>query len=354
MRKNTPAYRKWKKHQDEKRLRHRTKRKRRKKAERTSRINYERTVKASRAYDAKTKTIRFRAPAVFSIVENPVETVRFFNHILSAMKHKSSSVEELFIDIEEVTDLRTDALMYLLAIMNNHGAAYGNVSFSGNEPKDAEIKRKFKESGFYKYVNAKGNAKLVTGSDKIQIICGDRCDTNTARKISDFVCEKAGIPTRRCSFLYSTMIELMSNTHKHAYREKNVLMPIWYCFVEYSRQNTISFTFMDTGCGIPATVKKNFIEKCDLLGLKDENSYVISALEGEFRTATEQKHRGKGLPKIREYCTEKSILNLHIVSSRADVGVYSKGYNGRDLKEALQGTLYSWNIDLESLKGLKK
>lgn len=144
----------------------------------------------------------------------------------------------------------------------------------------------------------------------------------------------------------------MSNTHKHAYPEESeVLHTRWYCFAEYDKEETVSFSFMDTGAGIPATVKKNFTEKIDILGIKGEHKYVVSALDGEFRTATHEGHRGKGLPKIREFCTNKKIENLHILTNRADIVVFPNGYNSKDLHTPLCGTLYSWQINLQTLIG---
>ena len=87
------------------------------------------------------------------------------------------------------------------------------------------------------------------------------------------------------------------------------------------------------------------------MGIIEENKYVISALNGEFRTATRQGFRGKGLPKIREYSTNERIMDLHIVSNKAYVEVFQTAYQGNDLEEAIQGTLYYWSIDLNRLRG---
>ena len=352
MKKNTPEYREWKKRQNEKNLRRRTKRKKKRMSQHAQQIKFDRDLKASPEYNAVTQAFTFKAPSVFSLIENPVETISFFNRIISFMTKKRMAAKELFIDIKEVTRLRTDALMYLLAIMNSHDRKYDKSAwFSGNEPTDKEVRRKFKESGFYNYVQTRGNAQLNKSTDKIQIVSGRRCETEIAKRVSDFVCRIADVPTRKCSFLYNIMIELMSNTHKHAYKENSVLMPIWYCFAEYDGNEKISFTFMDTGSGIPSTVRKNFAEKVGFGGFKEENMYVISALKGEFRTATKQDYRGKGLPKIREYRANESIKDLHIVSNRADVEVRREDYHGSDLEEAMRGTLYYWSIDINRLKG---
>ena len=41
---------------------------------------------------------------------------------------------------------------------------------------------------------------------------------------------------------------------------------------------------------------------------------IKSALEGEFRTSTGQRHRGKGLPSIYDNVRQKYFSNLRIIS----------------------------------------
>ena len=351
MRINTYRYREWKKHQNEKNLRRRTRRKKRIKSKHISRIKSDRVLQARPEYNSALKAFVFKAPAVFSIVENPAETISFFNRIIYIMT-KKKTIRRLFIDIKDVTSLRIEALMYLLAIMNNHNKKYDDLAyFSGNEPTDITVRKKFEESGFYNYVHPKRNVRLNKSTDNLQIVSGRNCDTETAKSVANFVSTIANVSHRKCSFIYNTMIELMSNTHKHAYIDNGILVPIWYCFVEYDGDSKVYFTFMDTGRGIPTTVQKNFAERLDVLGIIEENKYVISALNGEFRTATRQGFRGKGLPKIREYSTNERIMDLHIVSNKAYVEVFQTAYQGNDLEEAIQGTLYYWSIDLNRLRG---
>ena len=115
----------------------------------------------------------------------------------------------------------------------------------------------------------------------------------------------------------------------------------WYCFCKYDRtEQRVAFTFMDVGAGIPTTVRKNFIEKLDILKLKGEHQYVISALEGKFRTNTELKYRGKGLPRIHETCKSKKIVNMQIITNKADVKDDGIKIKGKELSTSLCGTLY--------------
>lgn len=353
MRINSPEYRQWKKRQNKKNLLNRTKRKKAKRHRRTIQNRYNYEIKKAADYNSSTKKYEFHAPLNFSIVNNSEETSAFFNKIISFITDKRNFGKSIFIDVSQISQLTIDALMYLLAIVNNLCENFKDrYSFSGNAPADTRVRKLFSESGFYHFVRRQGGDPLTKNNDTLQIVSGENCDTNLAKRLSDFVCEKAGVGKRCCSFLYNMIIELMSNTHKHAYPEgKQILYSRWYCFAEYDKQNTISFSFMDTGAGIPSTVKKKFAERIDILGIKGEHRYVVSALDGEFRTATRKGYRGKGLPKIREFCSAQKIKNLHILANRADVVVCKQGYSSKDIAVPLCGTLYYWQIDLATLKG---
>lgn len=352
MRINTPEYRQWKKQQNDKNLLLRSKKRRVIRAIRTAQIEHNLKVKKTSAYNVQSRKHEFHAPLNFSFVSNPEETVDFFNKIIQFISNKKNYGKRIFIDISQISHLTNDALMYLLAIVNNLDNNFKNkCSFSGNVPDNGEVRKLFAESGFYQFVRHQGNTHLIRNNDTVQIMSGENCDTKLAKRLCDFVCEKAHISKRRCSFLYNIIIELMSNTHRHAYPDgQNILHTRWYCFAEFDGNQTVSISFMDTGAGIPSTVRKNFFEQIDILNIKGEYSYVVSALEGEFRTSTRKNYRGKGLPKIREFCLARKIKDMHILANRADVVIQGDKYISKDIPISFCGTLYYWDIDLLTIK----
>lgn len=352
MRINSPEYRVWLRHRNEKNLRRRTKKRKAQQKAVSKIVAYNRNIKNTAEYNSKSNSFVFEAPLVFSFIENPTETIAFFDRVISFITDKRNFKRNLFFDISRITTLTTDALMYLLAIVNNLESNFQNkYRFSGNEPRDAAVKKLFTESGFYQFVRRRSSQPLTLENDNIQIISGENCDTTLAKKVSDYVCSKAGVGKRACSFLYNMMIELMSNSHKHAYNNpRNILHQRWYCFVEYDKDDLLTFTFMDTGEGIPATVRRNFVERLDVLGLKSETSYVISALKGEFRTATKKDFRGKGLPKIYEFCQDEKISKLHIVTNKADILVNQSNFTPKEIGTPLRGTLYTWQISIKQIR----
>lgn len=345
---NTSEYRIWLRRRNEKNLIRRTKKRQSMRAERARIIKHNTRIKAAPNYNVLEKRTEFEAPRSFSFVDNPDKTIDFFRTIISFITNNLNSGKQIYIDISKIQNLSIDALMYLLAILNNmNGKIKNKFSVSGNAPKDPAIRKLFNESGFYSFVHYSGAEPIVQNADTVQIVSGCGSDNSLAKHICDFVMMKSGLSRAQCRFIYVMMVEMMANVFKHAYNCNDVLYPRWYCFVKYLKEDgVIAFTFMDTGEGIPSTVRRNFAEKLDFLKLKSEYRYVESALDGDFRTATHEEHRGKGLPKIRKFCTNEKIQNMRIITSKADVAVLSKGYQSKDLEKPLIGTLFSWKINL--------
>lgn len=342
---NTSEYRQWKARQNRKNLDRRTKRKCVKRTKRNS--SYQK-----RAPIPEIDTTVFSAPEIFSFINNAEGTTSFFEKLTKFITTKDTYEQRLFIDLSQIEVLTIDALMYLLAIINNIKRNNdNNYSFVGNLPKNPAIKELISKSGFYEFVRYYGDDPIVHDADNIQIVSNDMVVTNLAKLISDFSSVKGGLSRRTCQFLYNMMIELMSNAHNHAYNEEDsILYPRWYCFAEHNGvENTIAFTFMDTGEGIPSTVNKRFYEQIDLLNLWGDDKYVISALKGELRTETKKCYRGKGLPKIFEPCKKGQIKNMRIISNKADVTVSGEYISSRELPVSLKGTLFYWRIDLSEL-----
>ena len=305
-------------------------------------------------YDKKNNRCVFRAPLRFGFTINPEETNSFFSDLLKFIVDWRNHGKKIHIDISKISELTIDALMYLLAIINNLNSNIKyKYRFSGNVPENDDVRMVFENSGFYDYVYFPGKKNTKRNSDSVRIVSGKVCENTTAKHIADFLIEKACINMNQARFIYVMMIELMSNTFKHAYntQKNSTILPRWYCNANYDSNDTICFTFMDTGEGIPSTVRKNFTERIDILKFKTEDKYVVSALNGDFRTSTKQFNRGKGLPKIREICSKGIIQNLKIFTNKAAVLVNKDDIESYVVKTPLQGTLYYWEVSISKLKG---
>lgn len=258
------------------------------------------------------KNIYFtKAPQVFSFIENTEETNLFFWDIIEEM-NKRIYKQLFYIDSLAVKKVTTDALVYILALLYNiklnHILKY---SFKGNLPKDKNAEKVYIESGFMNYVKSK-RAVMPQTDDKIQIITGNETDSKTAARICDFVNRRFNKTTTFTKELYSTLIELMSNTVSHAYNTNGLMLPYWYLYA-IDKGESIQFTFIDIGEGIPNTVKKKFLEKFSVV---KDSDLIYSAFLGESRTETRLPNRGHGLPDLYDKVMKGSLQNFYVLSGK--------------------------------------
>ena len=283
--------------------------------------------------------IPFKVPKKFSLVDNADETINFFNTILDYIKNKYNKGNQLFFNMSDVEEVSNDALMYLIAIIKNAKIKFDS---SGNLPQNKECKSLVLESGFLDYMNTLQNIELTTTTNKLKIRMGNTIDINVAKSICDFFIENCGISKNNCKFMYDIIIELMTNTIQHAYTN-SMLIGYWYVFLEI-KDNIVRVVFLDTGSGIPETLRKKWFEKIKILNLKNDTELIQSALNGEFRSRTLQKYRGKGLPKIYQYYKSNKIDKLKLISR---YGIVNE--NNKILQSKLQGTLFIWDVNISRL-----
>ena len=289
----------------------------------------------------------FTPPKQFSILNNPTETIIFFNDILEVIKKiprrkNSKNIYLLKINMTEVQSITGDALMYLLTVMKNTKMQQDRkIIWKGNFPKDEKFNQFLRASGFLKYMKT-AEQNLIHSDENFEIQCGKLMQGDVAKHICEFTNSKLDKDRLFSKFLYRMLTELMTNTKDHAYNRKSTFDYCWYIFVENDKDK-IKYTFMDNGIGIPTTVFKKFREKIiETLHLDKEYKYIESALKGDFRTETRVEHRGTGLPDIFGISEKGKISNLTIISNKA---YYSRKQKSYDLETHLEGTILYWEIN---------
>lgn len=292
----------------------------------------------------KISTHRLKAPQTLSLCRDSNDTVKFFDQVIGTIR-ECKVRDAIFFDLFDVTTITPDAIMYLIAIIKNMRRikAY-HIECSGNLPKEQSARDIIEKTGFYSYMKM-SHLRRIDGDERyMQISTGVTADGELAGSFCDFVQAKCGKTICETKKLYPMIIELMTNTHQHAYRNENSIMaPNWYISA-YLTDDGVHFVFLDTGAGIPATVHKKLSER--VLGpiIRNDSDYLRSALLGEFRTETRQEHRGKGLPGIYEDSCKHEIGNLSIVSNKGKCTINGENITAVRLSHGLEGTLFSWDI----------
>jgi len=307
---------------------------------------YYQSDKAKRRLHRKLCQDRFtvlKAPKEFSIYSNPEETLSFFYNI----ETRIAFGDPVYFDMVNIEVLSIDTIIYFLATLKKIKSSKVIYGIKGSSPSNETCRELLEASGFYKYVNSgKTEKDLAHTSDIIQIENGEIVDNLIAKKVCDFTISKLNLRRTDISKLYDIIIELMSNTRQHAYSRKHVDVPDWYIFTRFvAEKKAVRFIFLDTGEGIPSTIRRKKIEAVKELMRFGSNhtKYIKSTLEGDFRTRTGQFYRGNGLPRIYSYYNEEYIKDLTIISN---FGYFSKENNG-DMEKELKGTLFYWELSKE-------
>lgn len=285
------------------------------------------------------------APAHLSLLEYSNETVQFFEVALNTIKFCKAG-QHIYFNLKNVEYITPDAVMYLIAVVNNVRRAKAmRIHCEGNMPDNEQARALIEKSGFYSYVKALSLSKSLPANNQTQILCGNMVNCKLAGEICDFVISNMTVSRMKTKRLYSMLIELMTNTTQHAYRETHGVMDErWYLYAE-SRDDSVSFVFLDTGAGIPSTIRTNFAERITqfFLSNKGDAKLIASALNGAFRTETGEKHRGKGLPDIFESAKHGTISDLCIIAGRGECIVSAENeIIEKTMNSWFEGTLFSW------------
>jgi len=339
MRKNNPKYNGWKKRRSKLIWEREYKRKEKNKNSftpptRNNNVNYE-------GPDIEF----FNLPNRFSIYDNFEEVTRNFNQIKKTINSPSFNKKHIHFNMSSSELVRVDALMYLLTFIKNIRHMNEKIKMvGGNFPLNLECKEVVRESGFLNYLNSM--TKSTYSEENIQIMAGKDVDTDIFRKILHFTHKKLNCSRLDTKDLYTLFGEIIGNANEHAY--DNDSFNGWNKYLIFANyiENKVRFVILDTGEGIIKTMKKKFHEKL----FPDDRALLKSALKGEFRTATELKYRGNGLPTIRGMCAKGIVKNFSLITNSV---VYRTSYANGKLSEKyesymgmLEGTLYYFDFSL--------
>lgn len=287
-------------------------------------------------------------PRNFSLINNPEETMSFFMDFKNEIDRNQYGTQ-FIVDSSEVESVTVDALIYLIAILqNDKHNNYLNLSFAGNYPENEDAKRIYTECGFTDYVHSNMKA-LPESNDRVRIISGVNNSPESARELCDFVIASLGKSRKDILPIQKVLVELMSNVYHHAYEKNSFMAKRWYMYAEHSG-DYVRCIFVDTGFGIARTARKNFGEKFrTFFGMKVDDSKIIeSVFNGDFRTATNLKYRGNGLSTVRDNVRNSIFEGFEVFSGRGRC-IISKDDDQNEIvshchENILYGTLYQFIV----------
>lgn len=274
-------------------------------------------------------------PSCFDFISNAENLLVFFNDL-----RKNLEKNPVRLDMSKVTEINSSALLYLISLVQDMKMKKKTFVIHGNLPNDKKCCEVMEQSGFFKYAKRTDHARMEDKGNTLQISSSGKMDPHKVSQCCEFVRNKLEVDRLGTKWLYSVICEIILNATHHALSHWKEEFDSWYMFAKY-QDNYVELVILDTGLGIPNTVKKNFLEKIRLWPDSDDASLIQSALNGDFRTQTKQGYRGKGLPEIFNYYANGVIKNIVIISKHG----YINGREKKNLTGKFNGTLFALRIE---------
>lgn len=306
----------------------------------------------NRLYSVDNKPVVIQTPPKnFSLLNNPEETMGFFVDFKREIDRNQRNTA-FFVDSKNVESVTVDALIYLIAILQNDKLNNNlKYSYSGNFPENEEAKRIYTECGFTDYVDSKMKT-LPSSNEKMRIICGNNNDPQSAKELCIFIMDSLNKRKKDIYPLQKVLVELMSNVYYHAYEKHSFMAKKWYMYAEHI-EDYVRCVFVDTGFGIAYTARKNIGENLKMIfGMKIDDAKIIQSIFDSdittSRTATNENYRGNGLVSVRENIRKDLFEGLQVLSGRGRC-IMPKDSDSNEIitycyQNKLYGTLYEFII----------
>ena len=264
----------------------------------------------------------------------------FFNEVHENVK----TATPMYFNMSGIRILKPDAILYMLSVFHYYEKERNFSNFMGNVPNDDSCRELLASSGFFNYV-ARSQWFPKGPRNTLSVKTDQYVQGKVANQVVTFAFDKLGRNKGiNSKGIYATLIECMGNTRNHAYSD-GTRYPRWWMIAYHDAQNKhINFSFLDNGHGIPKTMRQNFKERFldPVLGKRNDAELILSALQGEFRTQTRQRWRGRGLPRIYEFAQRQEIDKFVIVSNFGYVNATTKDAITLPIK--FHGTMLSWDF----------
>jgi hypothetical protein len=281
-----------------------------------------------------------KAPEIFSFINNTNEVLEYFVTAEKLFKKKN----KLKLNIDEIEVLTPDAIALLVASINDVDFHH-NSGYEGDAPKKPELKKMFKESGFYNFVKSRGFNQVRDGN-LLHKEMNIKVKPSIAMKSSQIGIKHTFESDDQYEPLYNILIELMSNTNNHASKTNDFHCKWWlYVYTDPKSKNT-SYTFLDLGVGIIDSMEdKGYLNRLYKKSpFYSDKKVVEDLLSGKIqsRIDIDNEIRGKGIPQILGYSKLDEFKEFYIISNKVKINLKSHQFDA--LQYNFRGTLIHWVI----------
>lgn len=310
-------------------------------------------IRLSKAQHFKSGEISILAPVNFCLLQNPLECTAFFSKMRHEYRFKSHYSVILALDCSKVESLDFPTVILFKAVireLQNKG-----VPIKGILPNNIDCKRYFIEAGFLKNMyDSKGHKfndpgksiilKIEKGNGMLTLQQSIAI-TGLLNSSTDYLLGRKVALIK----LKSVLKEICGNSIEwgEAYNK------FWMMGAKFDDRKVV-FVAVDLGQGILNSLRRKFSTQVIDWMTKSDQEVLEGAFDRKYGSKSADINRNNGLPSIRALAIDNLVDNLCVVTNNVLLNFADKNrsvtFAGK--KSAFMGTLYTWELSLNSLKNI--
>lgn len=276
----------------------------------------------------------------FSMLSTPVQVLKDIQKI-STITNKYGDNCRYKIDLSQITDIDIGAVCLLLSKINELGSR--NIYIWGNLPENEDCSNFIYNSGFLDHMNDLQGRRFPKNENNKNLLIKrgfDRTGNSIVGKEIKKVVKHLTGEEESFRPVFSMVQEMCANSIEHANKDtgrKNWLFAIYY---EVDR---VVFTMTDIGQGILSTLRKKANQILVDTLRRNDVDVLDRAFEKKYQSATSDKNRNKGLPKIKKINDEHYVDNLIVITNNVLLN-FNDEKKSEILETKFYGTFYYWEL----------
>ncbi|MDR1700751.1 MAG: hypothetical protein LBR68_06125, partial [Lachnoclostridium sp.] len=262
-------------------------------------------------------------------------------HKITTATNKYGNQRRYKIDLSQISCIDIGAISILLSKINELGSR--NLSVWGNVPTKEDCRTFLYDSGFFDHMkDLRGRTFSRSQSNKNLLIRRgfDRTSNVLIGKEIRRAVEYLTGTEESFRPVFSMAQEMCANSIEHANKDtgkKNWLFTIYY------ESDRVVFTMTDIGQGILSTLKKKAHQIVTDTLKQDDVEVLDKAFDKKYQSATSDKNRNKGLPKIKKINDEHYVDNLVVITNNVLL-YFNDEKKSKIIETKFPGTFYYWEL----------
>lgn len=261
------------------------------------------------------------------------------------------------IDMRRVELLMAGGMLLFYAELHRLIAMFPGKSFKFLSSRDETVNEVLEHLGVY------GLSGYISGiTPERDDVVSWRAATSVfsdGKPVGELIETYESLSRQEVKHIFRGVSEAATNAVEHAYvDDRGDGLPLmqerrWWMFCRES-QNKLYVGVCDLGVGIPRSLPRTYSEhllswafETLSLGSRSVDSTMIRAAMELARTRTEKDERGKGLGDMKRVVDQLPGSVLYIFSNRGLLSYSAEGYQEKQYRNSIMGTIAIWIVPLE-------